>query len=139
MRIGQDFTLGGNPKAEHSESQTISRNPDRKRNRGIAQSDAQSLLIRGPRGQRFRCGSRSTRRWPRDGISISGSIKDTKLTERFALQIRAEAFNVFNHANLYTEGLTADVGASNTVEACYGCSGSASDRRQVQLTAKVIF
>ena len=68
-----------------------------------------------------------------------GFYKDTKLSERFNLQLRAESFNILNHANLYTEGLTADVGSSNTVDACYGCSGSVSDRRQIQLAAKLIF
>jgi hypothetical protein len=66
-------------------------------------------------------------------------FKNTKITERFTLQIRAELFNVFNHANLYVIGTSADVGAGNTVNACFGCSGSTFDRRQTQLAAKIIF
>ncbi len=68
-----------------------------------------------------------------------GLYKDTKITERFSLQLRAEAFNLFNHANLYALGNTADVGASNAVSACYGCTGSTYDRRNLQLAAKIIF
>ncbi|MES1260145.1 MAG: hypothetical protein ABUS49_00310, partial [Acidobacteriota bacterium] len=68
-----------------------------------------------------------------------GVHKDTKLTERFTLQLRAELFNLFNHANLYVIGATADVGAGNTVDACFGCTGSTWARRHVQLAAKIIF
>ena len=68
-----------------------------------------------------------------------GIHKDTRLTERFTLQLRAEVFNLMNHANLYVIGSTADVGASNTVDACFGCTGSTWDRRHVQLAAKIIF
>jgi hypothetical protein len=65
--------------------------------------------------------------------------KDTKLGERYSLQLRAEAFNVLNHANLYVIGSTADVGAGNTVNACYGCTNSSWDRRQVQVAARLSF
>jgi hypothetical protein len=68
-----------------------------------------------------------------------GIHKDTRLTERFTLQIRAEFFNVFNHANLYIIGTSADLGVGNTVDACFGCTGSSYDRRQVQLAVKMIF
>jgi hypothetical protein len=68
-----------------------------------------------------------------------GLYKDTKLTERFTLQLRAEAFNLFNHANLYVQGTSADMGAGNTVTSCYGCTGSTYDRRNMQLAAKIVF
>jgi hypothetical protein len=65
--------------------------------------------------------------------------KDTRLTESLTLQLRAEFFNVFNHPNLYVIGTSANVGTGNTVEGCFGCSGSSYDRRQVQLAARVSF
>ena len=68
-----------------------------------------------------------------------GLYTDTKITERISIQRRAEAFNIFNHANLYVNGNSADMGAGNTVNACYGCTGSTYDRRHMQLAAKVIF
>jgi outer membrane receptor protein involved in Fe transport len=68
-----------------------------------------------------------------------GVYKDTKLTERFTLQLRAEVFNLFNHANLYVQGTSADLGAGNSVTSCYGCTGSTYDRRNMQLAAKIVF
>lgn len=68
-----------------------------------------------------------------------GLYKDTKITERISIQLRAEAFNIFNHANLYVNGNSADMGAGNTVNACYGCTGSTYDRRHMQLALKVLF
>ncbi len=68
-----------------------------------------------------------------------GVYKDTKITDRFTVQLRGEAFNLVNHANLYLIGATADVGRGNTVDACFGCSGSTWDRRQIQLAARLIF
>jgi len=68
-----------------------------------------------------------------------GIYKDTKITERFSLQLRGEAFNVFNHANLYVVGAGAELGTGNFVTACYGCTGSTHDRRNLQVAAKLIF
>jgi outer membrane receptor protein involved in Fe transport len=69
-----------------------------------------------------------------------GVYKDTKINERFSIQLRAETFNVFNHANLYVVGSSADLGGgNNAVSACYGCTGSTYDRRHLQLGAKIIF
>ncbi len=68
-----------------------------------------------------------------------GVYKDTKITERVTLQLRGEVFNLFNHANLYVVGNSADVGQGNSVTACYGCTGSTYDRRNLQLAAKIIF
>ncbi len=69
-----------------------------------------------------------------------GVYKDTRITERVSLQLRAETFNLFNHANLYVVGSSADLGSgNNAVSACYGCTGSTYDRRHLQLGAKIIF
>jgi hypothetical protein len=68
-----------------------------------------------------------------------GVNKDTKISERVTLQLRAEAFNVFNHANLYVQGASADVRSKNYVVACYGCTTSTYDHRNLQLAAKIIF
>lgn len=65
--------------------------------------------------------------------------RETPLTERMTLQIRAEVFNILNHANLYVIGASANVASSNTVDACFGCTGSPYDRRHVQLAARLIF
>jgi hypothetical protein len=68
-----------------------------------------------------------------------GVYKDTKLTERVSLQLRAETFNMVNHANLYVVGSSADLGSGNSVNACYGCTGSTYDRRHLQLAMKIVF
>jgi outer membrane receptor protein involved in Fe transport len=68
-----------------------------------------------------------------------GLYKDTRITERVSLQLRAETFNIFNHANLYVVGNSADLGVGNAVNACYGCTGSTYDRRNLQLAAKLIW
>jgi hypothetical protein len=68
-----------------------------------------------------------------------GVFKDTKITERVSLQLRGETFNIFNHANLYVVGNSADLGSGNAVTGCYGCTGSTYDRRHLQLAAKLIF
>jgi outer membrane receptor protein involved in Fe transport len=69
----------------------------------------------------------------------AGVYKDTKLTERLSMQLRAETFNLFNHANLYVVGSSADLGSGSSVNACYGCTGSTYDRRHLQLAVKFSF
>jgi len=83
-----------------------------------------------------------------------GVYKSFSLSERFKLQLRGEAYNLFNHANLYVQGVTADLtnapaGGSGftSVTACKGCTASSdpslstatADRRNLQLAVKLIF
>jgi hypothetical protein len=68
-----------------------------------------------------------------------GLYKSIKLGERFSMQLRGEMFNIFNHPNLYVVGSTADLGTGNSVNACYGCTGSTYDRRHLQLAMKITF
>jgi hypothetical protein len=68
-------------------------------------------------------------------------IKDTRVTERLAVQFRAELFNFFNHANflpplsnsqLYAQdgSVTGNAGAINQ---------TATSNRQIQFALKVLF
>lgn len=63
----------------------------------------------------------------------SGLFKSTKLTERVSLAIRAEAFNVFNHANLGNPG--TNVSTPSTFGFATGRNGS----RVTQLGARLSF
>ncbi|MCU1329004.1 MAG: TonB-dependent receptor [Bryobacterales bacterium] len=65
--------------------------------------------------------------------------KDTRLNEKLTLQLRGEFFNLLNHANLYLIGTTANTGAGNTIDGCFGCTGSSYDRRQIQVAARIRF
>jgi outer membrane receptor protein involved in Fe transport len=73
----------------------------------------------------------------------SAVYKNFKVTERVGLQLRFEAYNVFNHANLYVSGGEADVATTSFVPACFGrpdcLSTNAAERRNVQLAGKIIF
>ncbi len=68
-----------------------------------------------------------------------GAYKSLALTERFNLQLRAEAYNLMNHANLYVNGSGADLANGNIITACRGCTGSVADRRNLQLALKLLF
>jgi len=67
-----------------------------------------------------------TKRWD------ANLFKNTKLTERFTLQFRAEAFNVLNHTNFNTLRTTS---TSST----FGKVLTARDPRQLQLALKLLF
>ena len=67
--------------------------------------------------------------WNLDG----GIYKNLDLTERYRLQLRAEFYNVFNHANLYVDGNNLDISATDHVTA------NKFGRRQIQLAVKFIF
>jgi hypothetical protein len=87
---------------------------------------------------------RNTFRGPGDWSLNVGLYKTFRFTERFSLQLRGEAYNLFNHANLYVEGASADTLTNSYIPACYGCApagtvNSENDRRNLQLAAKLIF
>jgi hypothetical protein len=72
--------------------------------------------------------------------------KNFKLTERFALQFRAELYNIFNHHNQYvqTENLDVSSVATPFVQTekggIYGFAGQATDeRRNIQFGLKLSF
>ena len=62
-----------------------------------------------------------------------GLFKNVDLTERFRIQLRAEAFNVFNHQNYSINGGSLDFSGTQFVTA------SKSGRRNIQLALKFIF
>jgi outer membrane receptor protein involved in Fe transport len=68
-----------------------------------------------------------------------GLYKTFKFGERVKLQLRGEAFNLFNHANMYVEAFSIDLSGTNVVQSCRGCTGSTADRRNLQLAAKITF
>jgi hypothetical protein len=62
-----------------------------------------------------------------------GIYKTTRITERFRIQLRAEMFNMFNHANDEVIGFDADVSAFDEIRV------QPIGRRNVQFTLKLIF
>lgn len=71
--------------------------------------------------------------------------KSFTLTERMKLQFRAEAFNVFNHSNMYIVGSNTDISATDYVTAIRGVRADntlasyAPENRNLQLALKFIF
>jgi hypothetical protein len=60
-------------------------------------------------------------------------FKNTKISERFSLQFRAEALNVLNHTNL------SNPASTSLTSGVYNKITSTRDPRQVQLALKLIF
>ncbi|HLJ48240.1 MAG TPA: TonB-dependent receptor [Bryobacteraceae bacterium] len=68
-----------------------------------------------------------------------GLYKSFRFGERFRMQLRGEAYNLFNHANMYVEANSIDLSGTNVVQACKGCTGGTADRRNIQLAARFTF
>jgi outer membrane receptor protein involved in Fe transport len=83
--------------------------------------------------------------------SMSKTMKVTKISEQFAVQFRAEIFNIFNHANFaipqQTAVFTQSTGIANGVPFSTGTpsatagqiSSTTTPARQIQLALKVTF
>lgn len=69
-------------------------------------------------------------------------LKDTQMTESMQLQFRAEAFNVFNHAQftmLTSTGAMPAGNIDNTGTGGFGYATMAENPRIVQLALKLLF
>jgi hypothetical protein len=70
----------------------------------------------------------------------AGLYKRIKFNEKYSLQLRFEAFNVMNHANLFVDVNNLDASGTTAVTALRGVFPSGNlERRNVQLAAKFIF
>jgi hypothetical protein len=73
-----------------------------------------------------------------------GVYKSVRFNERMSLQLRLEAYNLFNHSNLYVNiGSAYTVGGSGNITASYGLLPNTSpqlyENRNIQLGAKFVF
>jgi outer membrane receptor protein involved in Fe transport len=71
-----------------------------------------------------------------------GIYKSIRFTERMSLQLRLEAYNAFNHSNLYVNTGSAYIaGGAGNITASYGVleNGAGNENRNVQIGAKFIF
>jgi hypothetical protein len=75
---------------------------------------------------------RNTVKSPGDWNLTLGAYKNTKINERFNLQLRLEMYNAFNHANFLIDGTTLDV-SSGDVQGYY------DGNRNIQLGVRLTF
>lgn len=72
-------------------------------------------------------------------------IKNTRLTERFSLELRAEAFNIFNHPNFSNPNTSLYNGpgvinpSAGRITSTISASGGLPSSRQLQFAEKFIF
>lgn len=68
-------------------------------------------------------------------------LKNTKITESVRLQFRAEAFDIFNHANFGNPGNRVQVGSTTfgVVTDTRFATGDSGSSRQLQFALKLIF
>jgi len=65
--------------------------------------------------------------------------KNTKITERFNLQFRAELFDLFNHPNFGNPVLTTTSAAFGQIQSTRFPTGDFGSSRQVQFALKLQF
>jgi outer membrane receptor protein involved in Fe transport len=66
-------------------------------------------------------------------------FKSFQLSDRFRLQFRAEAFNIFNHTNFQLGGATAPTAINKLDRAQFGQAGGTFNPRQLQFGLKLSF
>jgi hypothetical protein len=65
--------------------------------------------------------------------------KNTKLTERMNLQVRADAFDALNHPNFNNPGLTVGSSTFGLISATRFTAGESGSSREMQLSMKLVF
>lgn len=83
---------------------------------------------------------RNAFRGPNNWNADLALFKTFSFSERMRLQLRAEAFNVFNHSNLYVVGGSADI-ANGFVQAAKGVPAASvpAERRNLQFAVRFMF
>jgi hypothetical protein len=84
---------------------------------------------------------RNTYRVPNYYSLNLGIYKTFKLTERMGLQLRGEAYNLFNHSNYFLNygGTDSEYGSPVTVQKGYNPSTAVYERRNLQLALRLTF
>jgi hypothetical protein len=77
-------------------------------------------------------------RGPKEVAFATAVNKTFPVTERVGLQLRAEAFNVFNHPNINSINTSFNLNQS-TNAASFGNATAAGDMRQMEFSARVTF
>ena len=82
---------------------------------------------------------------PPDELHGSAIHKNFSISERFKLQLRGEAFNVFNHSNLYLVYSNTDLSATSFITVQKGVRNDngaklpTTENRNLQLALKLLF
>jgi hypothetical protein len=66
-------------------------------------------------------------------------LKNTKLSEKLTLQLRAEAFDLFNHANFGQPGRVVGTASFGRITNTRFPTGDSGSSRQIQFAAKLMF
>jgi hypothetical protein len=77
-------------------------------------------------------------RGPREVTFAAALNKTFPITERAGLQLRAEAFNLFNHPNINSINTSFNF-VSGTNASGFGYAAAAGDMRQMEFSARVTF
>jgi hypothetical protein len=132
---GNPGTLGGGVRADYVGGEIYTRTRDEWFNPLAFARPAEGTL--GNTGKNFLRGP-ATNQWD---ISV---YKNTRITERVTVQLRAESFNTFNHTQFasFNTGISAPNPATQVTQATRGQAGVVTDTRDprnIQLALKLLF